>query len=154
MYLNQFDFLYQAVGIHSASRIYFNTTPAELTLDQSAILVGMAKNPSLYNPRRDSARAASRRNTVFGQMLKNGYITQEERDSLVELPIILDFHRESHNTGLAPYFREYLRKFMVQWIAEHSRSDGENDNLYTDGLKIYTSIDSRMQAAAEEAVEG
>lgn len=153
MYLNQFDFLYQAVGIHSAARIYFNTTPAELNLEQSAILVGMAKNPSLYNPRRDSARAASRRNTVFAQMLKNGYISEEAKDSLAQLPVVLDFHRESHNTGLAPYFREYLRKYMAQWIAEHPRSDGENYNLYTDGLKIYTSIDSRMQAAAEEAVE-
>jgi penicillin-binding protein 1A len=153
MYLNQFDFLYQAVGIHSASRIYFDASPSELNIEQAAVLVGMAKNPSLYNPRRDSSMAHFRRNTVYDQMVKNKLITKEERDSLSIRPIVLDFHRESHNTGLAPYFREYLRGYMKEWIREHPRSDGENYNLYTDGLKIYTSIDSRMQRYAEQAVE-
>lgn len=152
MYLNQFDFLYQAVGIHSAAKIYFNTTPADLTIEQSAVLVGMAKNPSLYNPRRDSSLAVNRRNTVYGQMLRNGFLTQEEKDSLSVRPIVLDFHRESHNTGLAPYFREYLRRYMTEWIEKNPRSDGGSYDLYTDGLRIYTSIDSRMQKAAEESV--
>ena len=152
MYLNQFDFLYQAVGVHSAARIYFNTRPQELSIEQAAMLVGMAKNPSLYNPRRDSTRALLRRNTVFGQMRKNDLISAEEEDSLSALPLVLDFQRESHNTGLAPYFREYLRNYMKNWIQEHPRSDGKYYNLYTDGLRIYTSIDSRMQRYAEEAV--
>jgi penicillin-binding protein 1A len=152
MYLNKFDFLYLAVGVKSAARIYFNTTPDQLTIEQAAVLVGMAKNPSLYNPKRFPENAFKRRNVVFGQMHRNGTISKTERDSLVTLPIELDFKRTNHNDGLAPYFREYLRKYMKDWLKDHKKPDGAGYNIYADGLKIYTTIDSRMQRYAEEAV--
>ncbi len=152
MYLNQFDFLYQAVGVHSASRIYFGITPDKLNIEQAALLVGMAKNPSLYNPKRDSTQSFNRRNVVFAQMKRNGYITQTEFDSLRQRPILINFNKESHDNGLAPYLREYLRAEMQVWIDKHPKPDGSKYNLYTDGLKIYTSIDSRMQKMAETAV--
>jgi penicillin-binding protein 1A len=152
MYFNKFDFLYLAVGVKSAAKIYFNTTPDKLTIEQAAVLVGMAKNPSLYNPKRFPENALNRRNVVLGQMYRNGVIDEFERDSLVTLPIELDFKRTNHNDGLAPYFREYLRKYMKDWLKEHKKPDGTEYNIYADGLKIYTTIDSRMQKYAEEAV--
>lgn len=152
MYFNQFDFLYQAVGINSASKIYFNTIPDSLTMEQSAILVGMAKNPSWYNPRRDTARMKGRRNIVYRQMLRNNIINEKQRDSLRKRPLEIDFTREGHLDGMAPYFREYLRSYMLNWVNENPKADGSKYNIYTDGLKIYTTIDYRMQTYAEEAV--
>ncbi len=152
MYLNKFDFLYLAVGVKSAARIYFNTTPDLLTIEQAAVLVGMAKNPSLYNPKRFPKKAFKRRNIVIGQMYRNAIINEAERDSLCNLPIELDFKRTNHNDGLAPYFREYLRKYMKGWLKENKKPDGSEYNIYADGLKIYTTIDSRIQQYAEEAV--
>lgn len=152
LYLNQFDFLYQAVGINSAARTYFNCTPDSLKMHQSALLVGMVKNPALYNPIRFPERATDRRNTVFGQMVRNGLINEEEADSLSALPLDLEFNRSAHDRGLAPYFREYVRAFMADWVKEHPKADGSEYNIYIDGLKIYTTIDSRMQRYAEESV--
>jgi penicillin-binding protein 1A len=152
MYFNKFDFLYLAVGVKSAAKIYFNTTPDKLRIEQAAVLVGMAKNPSLFNPKRFPDNALKRRNVVLGQMYRNGVIQESERDSLLKLPIELDFKRNNHNDGLAPYFREYLRKFMKDWLKEHKKPDGSLYNIYADGLKIYATIDSRMQGYAEEAV--
>jgi penicillin-binding protein 1A len=152
MYFNQFDFLYQAVGINSAASIYFQTTPADLRIEQAALLVGMAKNPSYFNPVRDSTRALQRRNVVLGQMLRNDVINEAQYDSLKVLPLGLDFSRQGYSDGMAPYFREYVRQFMKEWIENHTKPDGSKYNLYTDGLKVYVSIDSRLQAAAEEAV--
>ncbi|MDG1849946.1 MAG: transglycosylase domain-containing protein [Flavobacteriales bacterium] len=152
MYLNKFDFLYLAVGVKSAAKIYFNTTPDQLTIEQAALLVGMAKNPSRYNPKRFPENALKRRNVVFGQMHRNGIISEVERDSLIDLPIELDFKRANHNDGLAPYFREHLRRYMKGWLKENKKPDGTEYNLYAEGLKIFTTIDSRMQQYAEEAV--
>lgn len=153
MYFNQFDFLYQAVGINSAAKIYFNTTPDSLSLEQSAILVGMVQNPVYYNPKRDTTRMKTRRNTVFYQMLRNDLITQGEFDSLKQRPLTIKFSRQSHLEGLAPYFREYLRAYMKDWVKDHPKPDGTEYNIYTDGLKIYTTLDYRMQTYAEEAVK-
>ena len=154
MYLNKFDFLNLAVGIKSASRIYFNTRPANLKKEQAAMLVGMAKNPALYNPLRRDSLTWHRRNVVFGQMLRNGKMTVQERDSLKKIALNLDFQRTGHNQGLAPYFREFIRKdYMPRWLAENKKADGSTYNLYTDGLKIYTTINSKMQEYAEDAVE-
>ena len=152
MYLNKFDFLYLAVGVKSAAKIYYNTTPDNLSIEQAAVLVGMAKNPSLYNPKRFPKNALKRRNIVIGQMYRNGLIEEAEKDSLCKLPIVLDFKRTNHNDGLAPYFREFLRKYMKGWLKENKKPDGSKYNMYVDGLKIYTTIDSRMQQYAEEAV--
>ncbi len=152
MYFNKFDFIHNAVGIRSAARIYFSKEPKDLTIEESAVLVGMLKNPSLYNPKSREENALSRRNTVINQMYKNDFVTKEERDSLKELPLALKFSPESHNEGIATYFREYLRDFMKKWVKENPKPDGTNYNIYRDGLKIYTTIDSRMQAYAEEAV--
>jgi len=153
MYFNQFDFLYQAVGIKSAAAIYFNTTPDQLDLNQSAILVGMAKNPALYNPQRDEELMIKRRNTVFHQMLKNDLLTASEHDSLRDLPLQTSFRRQGHLEGLAPYFREYVRSFLKDWVANNAKPNGEKYNLYTDGLKVYTTINARMQRHAEAAVQ-
>ncbi len=153
MYFNQFDFLYQAVGINSAAAIYFNTTPDSLTIEQSAVLVGMAKNPAFFNPMRNHERMKTRRNVVYAQMLRNKMISREEFDSLKVKDIELDFNRQGHLEGLAPYFREYLRKYMKEWIKDHPKPDGSEYNLYTEGLKIYTTIDYRMQQYAEDAVK-
>jgi penicillin-binding protein 1A len=152
MYLNQYDFIYQAIGIRSASSIYFSTTPDSLSIDQAAILVGMAKNPVVYNPVRNPENALKRRNTVYRQMMRNQMLDQAAYDTLRDQPIKLDFKRQSHLDGLAPYLREYLRSYMKNWVKENPKADGEEYNIYTDGLKIYTSIDSRMQRYAEEAV--
>ena len=152
MYFNKFDFNYLAVGINSASKIYFNTTPKDLKVEEAAMLVGMCKNPSLFNPKRREEMTTNRRNTVFLQMSRNGKLSQSEVDSLSALPIKLDFKPESHTKGIATYFREYLRGYMKVWIKDHPKPDGTEYNLYRDGLKIYTTIDSRMQKYAEEAV--
>ncbi len=154
MYLNRFDFLNLAVGIKSASKIYFNTVPDSLNTQQSAMLVGMAQNPSLYNPIRHAERTLNRRNTVLSQMKKYKYITAQQYDSLSKLPLGINFRPESHNEGLATYFREYLREFFLkEWCQQHINPEtGEPFNLYKDGLKIYTTIDSRMQQYAEQAV--
>jgi len=153
LYLNKFDYVNNAVGIKSAAQIYFNTTPDSLKIEQAAMLVGMAKNPALFNPNRFHDRAEGRRNTVLQQMYKYGYITKEASDSLQQIPLKLDFHPESHNEGLAPYFREYLRDvFLKKWCEENRKPDGTKYDVYRDGLKVYTTIDSRMQRYAEQAV--
>ncbi len=182
MYLNQFDFLYNAVGIKSAARVYFNTTPDKLNIEQSAMLVGMCKNPSLYNPIRHHDRTLARRNTVLLQMQKAGYLDPEACDSLKQLPMEINYQRVDHKEGMAPYFREYLRQILTapepiesnypswlhdkyvmdrqQWdenplygfCAKNIKADSTHYDLYTDGLRIYTTIDSRMQQYAEEAV--
>ncbi len=183
MYLNQFDFLYNAVGIKSAAQVYFNKHPKDLNIQEAAMLVGMVKNPSVYNPVRQPERTQKRRNVVFEQMHKAGMITSSELDSLRQLPIELDFHRVDHKDGIAPYFREELRymlraqkpersnyrgweyeKFRADsiewernplfgWIEKNPKPDGSKYDIYNDGLRIYTTIDSRMQRYAEEAVE-
>ena len=182
MYLNKFDFLNNAVGIKTASNTYFGCQPSELKPEEAATLVGMCKNPSLYNPLRYNERSRGRRNVVLDQMCKAHYITQAECDSLKALPLKLDYHRVDHKEGLATYFREYLRGVLgakepvkknyrgwqmqqyyedsldwatnplYGWCAKNKKKDGKPYNLYTDGLKIYTTIDSRMQRYAEEAV--
>lgn len=155
MYLNQYDFLNQAVGIRSASRIYFGKEPKELKMEESAMLVGMLKNSSLYNPLRKNRleKVKNRRNTVLGQMVRNNMINQTTKDSLQKRDLGLNVNRESHRDGLAPYFREYLRQYMTEWIKKTKAEKGIEYDLYTDGLKIYVSIDSRMQKYAEEAVK-
>lgn len=153
MYFNQLDFLYQAVGINSAAKIYFNTTPDSLAIEEAAVLVGMAKNPALYNPKRFPERMKSRRNIVLLQMVRNEVLPPESYDSLKTKAIDLQFKRQSHLEGLAPYFREYLRDQMKSWIANNPKPDGTSYDLYTDGLKIYTTIDSRIQRHAEDAVK-
>lgn len=182
MYLNKFDFLYNAVGIQSAARVYFGKTPKTLKIEEAATLVGMCKNPSYFNPVRHNDRTRGRRNTVLEQMQKAGFITPAECDSLKKLPLAVHFSRMDHKDGLAPYFREFLRltltakkperknyrgwqmqQFkedslawetnpMYGWCNKNKKPDGEFYNLYTDGLKIYTTIDSRMQRYAEDAV--
>jgi penicillin-binding protein 1A len=152
MYFNQLDFIYNAVGVQSAAAIYFNTSADSLSLEQAAVIVGMAKNPSLYNPKRKPELMQTRRNVVYLQMVRNNMLTQEAYDTLKDRPIVLDFRRQRHFDGQAPYFREYLRKYMADWIKDNPKPDGSSYNLYTDGLKIFSTIDSRMQAYAEEAV--
>ena len=157
MYLNKFDFLNNAVGIKSATQIYFNTTPDSLSIEQAAMLVGMAKNPAMFNPastkksKRDTTE--HRRNVVMKQMVKYGFLSQNEYDSLKKIPIKLTFQPEDHNKGLGPYFREYLRDvFLKDWVKKNPKPDGSLYDVYRDGLKIYTTLDSRMQKYAEEAV--
>ncbi|MGC6428538.1 MAG: transglycosylase domain-containing protein [Flavobacteriales bacterium] len=153
MYLNKFDFVNNAVGIKSAAQVYFNTTASELSVLESAMLVGMFKNPSLYNPNRRLELTTQRRNVVLNQMKKYGFLENTLADSLKNAPIVLDFKKASHNEGLAPYLREYLRIELKKWCKENKKADGTNYNLYTDGLKIYTGINSRMQAHAEEGLK-
>lgn len=157
MYLNIYDFNYNADGIRSASRIYFGKEPVELKVEESAMLVGMLKNSSLYNPIRRTELTRNRRNTVLSQMAKYDYISNAERDSLIALPMDLNFNPESHREGLATYFRMYLQGWLGDWIDNNPKpaEPGERDkwNIYLDGLKIYTTIDSRMQANAERAVQ-
>ncbi|MCW3085006.1 MAG: rane carboxypeptidase/penicillin-binding protein [Bacteroidetes bacterium] len=153
LYLNKFDYLNNAVGIKSAAQIYFNTSPDSLKIEQAAMLVGLAKNPSYFNPNRFRERAEGRRNTVLAQMNKYNYLTNAQLDSLQKIPLKLIFRPEDHNDGLAPYFREYLRDvFMKKWCDENPKPDGTKYDVYRDGLKIYTTIDSRLQRYAEEAV--
>jgi penicillin-binding protein 1A len=153
MYFNKFDFVNNAVGIKSAAQIYFNTSPSKLSIQEGAMLVGMFKNPSLYNPNRRVEITTDRRNVVIDQMSKYEFISRQEADSLKALPIVLDFKKADHNEGLAPYLREYLRIDLKKWCKENKKADGTNYNLYTDGLKIYTGINSRMQRYAEEALK-
>lgn len=160
MYLNKFDFNNNAVGIKSAAAVYFNTTPDSLTIAQAAMLVGMCKNPSLYNPLRRPEISMQRRNVVLHQLRRNKHITDQTFDSLKQLPVELDFKIVDHKEGLAPYFREVLRLELTSLFNEKSedgnyllhKADGTPYNIYNDGLKIYTTIDSRMQKYAEYAV--
>lgn len=183
MYLNQFDFIYNAVGIKSAAFVYFGKDPKDLKIEEAAMLVGMVKNPSFYNPVRKPERTLERRNVVLAQMEKAGMITEEERDSLSAMPLKIDFHRVDHKEGPAPYFREELRRMLTAkepershyfeweqqrfvddsiawknnplfgWIEKNPKPDGSKYDIYADGLRIYTTIDSRMQRYAEEAVK-
>ncbi|HOU95218.1 MAG TPA: transglycosylase domain-containing protein [Bacteroidales bacterium] len=180
MYLNKYDFIYNAKGIRSAAHVYFNSTPDSLNLQQAATLVGMLKNSTLYNPLRDSLRMVKRRNIVLTQMAKYGYITQQVADSVIQLPLVTDFQQEDHTSGLATYLREFIRTTMIKfepdprffsyedqyneavwqwennplygWCRKNKKPDGSNYNLYKDGLKIYTTINSKMQKYAEEAM--
>ncbi|HNO03775.1 MAG TPA: transglycosylase domain-containing protein [Flavobacteriales bacterium] len=161
MYLNRFDWINQAVGINSAARIYFNTTPDSLAVHQAALLVGMCKNPALFNPLRRPDTTLTRRNVVLYQMEKNGFITGAQRDSLKALPLSLDFQRVDHTEGPAPYLREVLREELKSLLAAKdpktgalriAKADGTPYDIYTDGLRIYTTIDPRMQRYAEFAV--
>ncbi len=152
MYLNIYDFGYQADGIKSAAKIYFNKTPKTLSIEESATLVGMLKNSSLFNPKRRPERTRKRRNVVFQQMYRNDFISLEESDSLQQLPLELNFTPDSYKDGLATYFRTYVKQFMQQWVKENPKGNGENYNIYRDGLRIYTTIDSRLQALGEKAV--
>lgn len=156
MYLNIYDFNYNADGIRSAARIYFGKEPINLKIEESAVLVGMLKNSSYYNPIRREQLVLNRRNTVLGQMAKYDYISEKEKDSLQALKMDINFNPESHREGIATYFRMYLQGFMRSWIAENPKPaiKGERDkwNIYLDGLRIYTTIDSRMQKNAEDAV--
>lgn len=182
MYLNKFDFLNNAVGIKTAAFTYFGCEPKDLKIEEAATLVGMCKNPSLYNPVRYNERSRGRRNVVLDQMRKAGYITEAECDSLQALPLKLKYNRVDHKEGLATYFREYLRGVLTAkkpdkanyrgwqmqkyyedsldwennplfgWCEKNTKKDGTKYNLYTDGLKIYTTLDSRMQQYAEDAV--
>lgn len=182
MYLNKFDFLNNAVGIKTAAKTYFGKDPKDLSVEEAATLIGMCKNPSLYNPRRFNERCRGRRNVVLDQMRKADYLTEAECDSLKALPLTLKFQPVDHKDGLATYFREYLRGIMTAkkpnksnyrgwqaqqyyedsiawetnplygWCNKNTKKDGSHYNVYTDGLKIYTTINSRMQRYAEEAI--
>ncbi len=183
LYLNKYDFNYNAVGIESAARTYFNKTPKELNIEEAAVLIGMLKNSSLYNPRRRPEVTRDRRNVVITQMQKAGHLSKQEADSLKQLPLEIDFNRSDHVDILAPYFSQHLSKIMrakkperknyaswegqqfkedslsweedplFGWCNKNKKPDGSNYNIYTDGLKIYTTIDSRMQRYAEAAVK-
>lgn len=153
MYFNEYGFGNQAIGIESAANIYFDKHPSELTISESAILVGMFKNSSLYNPRRNPEGVKNRRNVVLAQMEKYDFISEQEKDSLQALPLDITFTPQGHNEGIATYFREYVRQFMHNWIKENPKADGSEYNIYSDGLKIFTTIDSRMQRNAEKAVD-
>ncbi|QDO93097.1 penicillin-binding protein [Formosa sediminum] len=152
-YFNIYDFGNNGDGIKSASSIYFGKQPKDLDLEEAAMLVGMFKNSSLYNPRRNPEGVKNRRNVVLAQMQKYGYITERVKDSLQKKDLGLNYTPESHREGIATYFREYLKKFMKDWINKNPKSDGTKYNLYGDGLKVYTTIDSRMQQYAEDAVQ-
>jgi penicillin-binding protein 1A len=185
MYLNKFEFINGAFGVEVASRTYFNTTPDSLSIDQAALLVGMLKNPFMYNPTRFEGRSIQRRNVVLHQMYKNNYISKQEYDRIKTQPLHIDFQREGLKKGIAPYFRKYLERTLIAnephrsdygnsalsqqkyredstawatdplygWCNKNNKSDGEPYDLYKDGLKIYTTIDYRMQKYAEESVE-
>ncbi len=183
LYLNKYDFNYNAVGIESATRTYFNKPPGELKIEEAALVIGMLKNSSLYNPVRRPELTLERRNVVLNQMRKAGHLSREEADSLKQLPIELDFNRSSHIDIAAPYYRQHLAKMMMAvkperknyaswqnqqfsedslswiedplygWCNKNFKSDGSNYNIYTDGLKIYSTLDSRMQKHAEDAVD-
>ncbi|WP_297704389.1 transglycosylase domain-containing protein [uncultured Eudoraea sp.] len=157
MYMNTYDFGYAADGIRSASRIYFGKEPSGLKTEESAVLVGMLKNSSLYNPIRREELVLNRRNTVLGQMAKYDYLTEKGKDSLQSLRMDINFNPESHREGLATYFRMYLQGYLNNWIENNPKPavEGERDrwNIYLDGLKVYTTIDSRMQKNAEDALK-
>ena len=183
MYLNYFDFLHNAVGIKTASRTYFNKEPQNLSVCEAATLIGMCKNPSYFNPGRKPERCRERRNVVLDQMVKAGYLSKADAELHKLEPIGLRFHRVDHKEGLATYLRERLRTMLMAkepnrsdyaswqdqkyyedslawetdplygWCNKNRKKDGTPYNLYTDGLKIYTTIDSRMQRYAEASVE-
>ncbi|MBP6460777.1 MAG: transglycosylase domain-containing protein, partial [Crocinitomicaceae bacterium] len=153
MYCNVYDFGNNSVGVSSAAKTYFSKEPKDLTIDESAILVGMFKNSGLYNPIRNPEGVTNRRNVVLLQMEKADIITESQKLKLQRLPIKLNFKLESHKDGTATYFREYLRDYLKKWVEENKKPDGSDYDIYKDGLKIYTTIDSRMQLYAEEAVE-
>ena len=153
MYLNIYDFGYNGDGIKSASNIYFGKEPMELNIEESAMLVGMLKNSSLYNPMRRPELVKSRRNVVFNQMKKNKLLDQSIIDSLKALPLEITYTPQSHREGLATYFRAYLQEFMKDWAKDNTKEDGSKYNLYLDGLKIYTTINHEMQGYAEESVK-
>ena len=183
MYFNQFDFLNNAVGIKTAAMVYFGKDPSQLNLQESATLVGMCKNPSYYNPLRHSERTRERRNVVIDQMVKEGYLSAADGEAVKQTPLVLNYHKVDHNDGLAPYFREELRRVMTAkkpdpknypswnhqayvddstawevnplygWCNKNTKADGSHYDIYSDGLKIYTTIDERMQQYAEKAVK-
>ncbi len=153
MYLNKYDFLNQAVGIRSAARIYFGKEPKELLVEESAMLVGMLKNSSLYNPLRRAEKVKQRRNVVLKQMNRNEFISLKEKDSLQQLALGLDIHKEGHSDGTATYFRSHLQKIMRKWVQKNPKPNGEQYNIFRDGLKLYVTVDSRMQQYAEEAIQ-
>jgi penicillin-binding protein 1A len=153
MYLNKYDFLNQAVGIRSAARIYFGKEPKELAIGEAAMLVGMLKNSSYFNPLRREAKVKQRRNVVLKQMTRSDFITEIEKDSLQKLGLGLNINKESHKDGSATYFRGHLQKVMRTWVQEHPKPNGEQYNIFEDGLKIFVTIDSRMQKYAEEAID-
>lgn len=153
MYLNKADFVNTAVGIRSASKVYFGKEPRDLSIEEGATLVGMLTNPSLFNPVRRPEKVQIRRNIVLGQMVRNGHLEEAAKKILEQKPIVLKFQPESHKEGLATYFREYLREYMKKWVKENKKPDGTEYDIYSDGIKIYTTIDSKMQQHAEEAVE-
>ena len=153
MYLNQVDFVNGAIGIRSASKIYFNKEPKDLLVEEGAVIIGMLTNPSRFNPKRFEERSKKRRNIVLGQMVRSGFLTEQKKEELKNKPLVLDFKPEDHNEGIATYFREYLKVYMKDWVKNHKKEDGSEYDIYRDGLKIYTTIDSRMQKYAEEAVQ-
>ncbi len=153
MYLNTVDFGSHAFGIKSAAKTYFNSSPDSLKVEESAMLIGMLQAPSWFHPVRNPERATVRRNVVLSQMARYGFISPSEFDSIRELPLDMSqFQIQDQNTGLATYFREVLRHELVQWSQTRMKPDGSNYNIYRDGLKIYTTVDSRMQKHAEDAV--
>ena len=152
-YLNTVDFVSNAYGIRSAANIYFNKEPKNLTVEEAAVLVGMLQGPSRYNPRFNVERSQTRRNIVLSQMEKNGYLTAAEKEKYQAKPLKINYTPETHTKGYATYFREYLRDYMRKWVKENPKKDGSSYDIYRDGLRIYTTIDSRMQEYAEEAVE-
>ena len=153
MYLNKYDFLNQAVGIRSAARIYFGKEPKDLAVEESAMLVGMLKNSSYFNPLRREEKVKQRRNVVLLQMTKNNFITEGEKINLQQLPLSLNYKPESHSDGSATYFRTHLQKVMRKWVQNNPKPNGEEYDIFSDGLKIFVTIDSRMQQYAEEAVK-
>ena len=152
MYFNEYDFLNQAIGIESASNIYFDKPPSQLNVSESAMLVGMFKNSSLYNPLRNPEGVKNRRNVVLSQMQKYNFISKQLKDSLQATPLEFKYTPQGHVEGLATYFREYARAFMADWTKNNPKSDGTNFNIYRDGLKVYTTIDAGMQSYAEKAM--
>ncbi len=151
MYFNTFDYLYNAVGIESASRIYFNKTPKELNINEAATFVGMFQNPIVYNPKKNPNTSFNRKATVLRKLLENGDITAAQFETLKNEHVKLDYHPESANDGLAPYFRMVVAEQLKKWAKENKKQDGSEYNIYTDGLKIYTTIDTRLQKYAEQA---
>ena len=152
MYLNIYDFGYYGDGIKSASNIYFSKDPINLKTEESAMLIGMLQNSSLYDPIKRPEITKKRRDLVLMQMAKNNYLSEKQKDSLQKIPLELNYTPQSHRRGLATYFRSYLRSFMKNWTNNNFKKDGSSYNLYVDGLKIYTTINSKMQQYAEESV--
>jgi len=153
MYLNKYDFLNQAVGIRSAARIYFNKEPKALATQESAMLVGMLKNSSYYNPLRRAAIVKQRRNVVLLQMNKKNFISEGQKKELQQLPLNLQYTPESHDEGYATYFRTHLQKKLKRWVKKNPKPNGEYYDIYRDGLKIFTTVDSKIQQYAEEAMQ-